>query len=269
MKKTLFFALLVLFFSVPICFSQENADEQEGEEIEIANDEESVDDTDEYYAEDDEESEEDFEEEEGGRRLPFISFIGTLGPIFTLNTDSSTSSAPSPVAFSGGLGALFFEEKPIFAELRVSFSMNYYLWDGKKARPAEVENRTATVPSFMIDVTGGHMFHFGNNYLGVAAGIGLLLRFAVLSHGVGEDDYGYTGDSSSSAKDDVSSINSWFYEGSNFFYPEAAITYYRYVSDAMKFGGELRGYFPVGSYSSGDGLDGMKVSLSVKVNFGF
>ena len=57
MKKTLFFALLVLFFSAPICFSQENADEQEGEEIEIANDEESVDDTDEYYAEDDEESE--------------------------------------------------------------------------------------------------------------------------------------------------------------------------------------------------------------------
>lgn len=275
MKKKWIVAFLFFLFSLNFCFAQENSAESDTDEaVEAeASDEES--DEEEYDEESDEETDDelalDDEDEDGEfeRRLKYVSFIGTLGPVFTLNTDSATKSAPSPVSFSGGLGALFFEDKIFSAELRVSFFMNYYLWDGKKARPAEVENRTATVPSFMIDLTGGHIFHFGNNYLGINAGVGLLLRFAVLSHGVGEDDYGYTGDSSSSAKDDVSSINSWFYENSNFFYPEAAITYYRYVSDFMKFGGELRVYFPTGSYSNGDGLDGMIVSLSVKVNFGF
>lgn len=280
MKKTFGAAFLIFLFSFQFCFAQENPESEENIESVISgetSDEEIEEDeangTEEESAEEsDSESDDELsfdDSEDFERRLRFVSFIGTLGPVFTLNTDSATKSAPSPVSFSGGLGALFFEDKPVSAELRVSFFMNYYLWDGKKARPAEVENRTATVPSFMIDLTAGHIFHFGNNYLGVNLGVGFLLRFAVLSHGVSDDDYGYTGDSSSSAKDDVSSINSWFYENTNFFYPEAAITYYRYISEYMKFGGELRGYFPTGSYSSGDGLDGMIVSLSVKVNFGF
>lgn len=209
-----------------------------------------------------------FDDTESSENPRFFSIIGTIGPALMINTDDSKNSAPSPVTFSVGAGATFFESFPVYGEARLLFFTNYYLWDGKNAQPAEVENRTATVLSFMLDLTGGHVFKFGRNFIEVNAGIGFLFRAGFLSLGVKENDPGHTGDSkTSTAKNDVSSIISWFYDGPNFLYPEVAISYLRQIKDSVKFGGELRVYFPAGTLSNGEFPDDMIFALSAKVGF--
>lgn len=209
-----------------------------------------------------------FDDTESSENPRFFSIIGTIGPTLMINTDDSKNSAPSPVTFSVGAGATFFESFPVYGEARLLFFTNYYLWDGKNAQPAEVENRTVTALSFMLDLTGGHVFKFGRNFIEVNAGIGFLFRAGFLSLGVKDDDPGYTGDSeTSTAKDDASSITSWFYDGSNFLYPEVAISYLRQIKGSVKFGGELRVYFPAGTLSNGEFPDDMIFALSAKVGF--
>lgn len=189
----------------------------------------------------------------------------TLGPEVMINTDSSKNSAPSPIMFSGGLGADFFEKSPVTAECRLSFFTNYYIWDGEDAQPAEIENRTAIALSLMLDMTAGHNFNFGKNSILVAAGAGFLARYGLLALGVDSGDLNpKTG---SKASDDVSDINSWFYKNVNFLYPEISITYMREIPKGMKAGCEFRAYFPLGSMMNGDGIDGMIYSLSLKVSF--
>ena len=210
------------------------------------------------------------EETDSAQKPRVVTLRATMGPLLMLNLDDDNGkkSAPSPVTFSAGVGAAFFDSKPIFAELRLAFFMNYYLWDGEKAQPAEIENRTATVLSFMLDITGGYSLKKGNNIFEFNAGLGLLLRFGFLSNGVKESDYGWTGNASTSnAGDDVDSINSWLMDGTNLLCPEVSFTYFRKVSDTMKFGGEARVYFPVGSIGRGDGFDGMMISISAKAGF--
>jgi len=192
------------------------------------------------------------------------AFFLTAGPMLMVNTDDETKSAPSPIMFSLGFGYDFLQDKNICGQVRGSFFTNYYLWDGENAQPAEIENRTATVISCMIDLLCGHNIYFGNdklNQITVSGGVGILTRLAFLSSGVNSD---------STTDDEVSSINSLFYSNMNFLYPELSITYLRAfpdIFDKKKFGGEFRMYFPLGSAISGDALDSMIFSLSVKIQF--
>ena len=196
------------------------------------------------------------------------SLFFTLGPKLMVNTDDHTKSAPSPIMYSLGVGGDFTLVNDILIQAHASFFTNYYLWDGEKAQPAEVENRTATALSAMIDLCSGYTFRLGqdkNHLLSFAAGAGFLLRHAILSNGVNSDDPNR--DTSTTAGDDVSSINGTFFSDLNFLYPETAISYSFLLSEDWKIGGEFRMYFPLGSMKNGDGADGMIFSLAAKLSY--
>ena len=185
-----------------------------------------------------------------------------------VNTDDSKKSAPSPVMYSLGVGGDFTFPNGILLQAHGAFFTNYYLWDGKDAQPAEVENRTATALSMMLDLTGGCKFAFGetkNHLLLFTAGAGIFLRHAILSGGVDSNDPNR--DTNTTAGDDVSSINGTFFSDLNFFYPEAAISYSYVLSEKWKIGGEARAYLPLGSLINDKGIDGMIFSLALKLSY--
>lgn len=196
------------------------------------------------------------------------SLFFTLGPKLMLNTDSSKKSAPSPIMYSLGVGGDFSFAKGLLLQAHASFFTNYYLWDGENARPAEVENRTATALSLMLDLTGGYTFALDEgkkHLLSLSGGLGFFIRHALLSNGVDADDLNR--ETGSSAGDDVSEINGTFFSGLNFLYPEFALSYSYILSENWKAGAEFRTYLPIGSLADGRGIDGMIFSLAAKLNY--
>ncbi len=199
------------------------------------------------------------EEKVSSKKTSSVFF--TMGPQIMYNSDSA--SAPTPIFYTLGLGANFFEDKNMLLQTRMSFSTNYYLWNGENAKPAEVENRTATVINSMIDLTG--MYTWGQtNKIQAGAGLGIFARLGFLSDGVDSSSRG--SEENTTASDDVSSINSWFWSDLHFLYPELTASYtYEYAK--WQIGGEIRLYIPLGSLVTGEGMDGFMATASVKIIF--
>jgi len=193
----------------------------------------------------------------------YSTFI-SLGPQIMYNSDSGNNSAPSPINYSFGLGMNFFEDKPVIFQPRLSFSTNYYLWNGEDAKPAEIENRTATALNFMLDLNA--LYSIGKNYTFQAGGgLGIFARYGILSSGVDSEDAGGTSDST--AGKDVDSINSWFWSDLHFLYPQIVFSYTYMLEGGWQVGAESHFYFPLGSLTSGDGFDGFMCTFSFKVIF--
>ncbi|WP_407427357.1 hypothetical protein [Treponema sp.] len=193
------------------------------------------------------------------------SLFITAGPKLMLNTDDSSRSAPSPVMYSLGLGCDFLHKEKISFQTHASFFTNYYLWDGKKAQPAEVENRTGTALSLMIDLTCGRTFSVSeskNHMFSVMGGLGFLARYALLSNGVNEDDLNR--ETSTTAKNDISDINSDFYKNLNFIYPEILLSYTYNFSQNWKIGTDFRTYIPISSIINDSSFDSMIFSFALK-----
>ena len=191
------------------------------------------------------------------------TFFVSIGPTLVINTDASTKSAPSPVSFSGGVGGTLFQNAPVSFEPRLTFFTNYYLWDGEAAHPAEVENRTATVLSFLVDMDTVKIFRRGKNEFHIGGGVSVLARVAMLSGGVDSDDAG--GTDTSTAGDDVSSISSYFWSDLRFLYPNITGCWLYALPNGWKAGASASVYVPLGSLMHGDGVDGMLVSLAFRI----
>ncbi len=196
-------------------------------------------------------------------KLKAWDFFFTLGPMGMLNTNEDTAGAPSPIMFSGGIGFEFFNDKPVNFQPKISFFSCYYLWDGEKAIPAEVENRTSLVPSLLLDLDLSHTWIINKNAIQAGAGISVLGRYGLLANGVNEDDRG--GTDTSTAGKDVKSINSWFYQDLNFLYPNITISWMRQLESKWHAGLEARFYIPLGSLTSGNGLNNSLAFLGIKV----
>lgn len=186
-----------------------------------------------------------------------------MGIQFMLNTASKEKSAPSPVLFDIGGGAIINITDLISLEPHLNFWTQYYLYDGKDALPAEVEHRTATMLCFMFDIPVGFNFKIGNHTLTPGAGLGLLLRFGFLSNGVKSNDRGTTG----TADNDVEKINSWMFEKARFLYPEIFFAWDYKISEDFSAGAVLRCYIPIGSIIDGKGLDATIINLSARFIF--
>lgn len=201
-------------------------------------------------------------EAEGQRRKYF--WIFDMGPIMTVNTESRAKSAPSPIAFSCGMGVKLFTDQKISFTPEISFFTNYYLWDGKNALPAEVENRTATVLSFLIDLPAVYNIETGKDYsFEAGAGLAFLARYGLLSHGVKSSDPGVSGD----AKGDVEKINGWLMSDMRFLFPELTGAWNYKISERLQAGLAMRIYFPLGSLINGRGLDAMMIRVSARLLF--
>lgn len=193
------------------------------------------------------------------------SFIFTGGLTYMLSTGDVAISAPSPIIYSLGIGYSFKIGSFFIIQPRLTGWMQFYSWDADTAYayPAEVEFRTATVFSFMIDIpfiislgTEKNSFEFG-------AGLGILPRFGILSNDVSASDTGTSG----TAESDVAEINSWLWSNARYLYPEAVISYTRMLKENWHVGAEYRFYLPLGSLVSGHGMDSMMMTFALRLSF--
>lgn len=188
-------------------------------------------------------------------------FFFTLGPSLYINTDKN--SAPSPVSFCGGAGLDLFKSSAISLQPKLSIFTNYYLWNGEYARPAEIENRTAIVFSFLLDIDAVHRWNTGKNIIEAGAGLSFLARAGMLANGVNSEDSG--GTENSTAGKDISSINKWFYKDMNFLYPNLMFSYMRMLESRWLAGFETKLYFPLGAMIDGRALDTMIIFAGIKI----
>lgn len=187
----------------------------------------------------------------------------TTGLNLTLNLASKDNSAPSPLSYIIGGGAILNITDFISIEPRLDFWTMYYLFDGKDALPAEIEHRTSTVLCFMLDIPVGFNFRKNNHTFTPGAGLGILARFSFLSNGIKDNDKGVTG----SAKEDASKIASWFWSNARFLYPEIFFAWDYKIAEKLKVGLIAKIYFPFGSIISGHGLDATIINISTRLVF--
>ena len=194
-----------------------------------------------------------------------IDFTLSFTPTLIVNTDKPQNSAPSPVVYPISLGLVFPDNNFISFQPRLSFFTNYYLWNKKGAYPAEIENRTATAFSFLLDLPAAFTFKPKEKHMfNLTAGPSLLIRFATLSNGVNEDDPGYNGNT---ASEDLSKINDYFWKDANFLYLETSFDYLYKITEKISFGPEVRFYMPLGQIFSGNGLNASMLSWGIKARF--
>ena len=172
-------------------------------------------------------------------------------------------SAPSPAAFSLAFGAIWPNKAFLSFQPRLAFWTGYYLWDGKNALPAEVENRTALALNFMLDLPAVATFRFSKFQAEAGMGLGILARAALLANGVSEGDSGASG----SAGGDKSEIQKWFWGNARFLYLEFLGGWEWNFTPRIAAGFELRYYLPIGSLTTGRGLDASIIALDAKLIF--
>lgn len=192
-------------------------------------------------------------------------FFLTAGLLGILNTHSGTHSAPSPILFSPGFGADIHLHENLFLQPRINLFYTYYLWNRNMALPAEVENRTATVPALLLDVpVVCSIAERGTMTAQAGGGLALLARFGILSNGVsaGDKNRDYP---NRTAKQDVSDINAFFYQDFRWLYPELTGNIMFTLSNGWKVGASGTLYIPLGSIMSGDGLNSTMLNLCARL----
>jgi hypothetical protein len=134
-------------------------------------------------------------------------------------------SAPSPLC--GILGAEYrypFRPSIDFAP-SASLFVTRYLWGNDRALPAEIENRTAYVPSILLDAS--FLYHFEKNrfLFSFGGGPGILVRAGFLESGVSSS--AQNPGEELDAGDQVDAINGYFWESLRWFYPmlQAGVRY--------------------------------------------
>ncbi|MGN0739304.1 MAG: hypothetical protein ACI4LX_03945 [Treponema sp.] len=191
--------------------------------------------------------------------LPYFN----TGTQITVNTASKEKSAPSPVSFLIGGGAVINFNNLISLEPKLDFWSMYYLYDGENALPAEVEHRTATVLCFMLDIPVGFNFHLGENTFTAGCGLGFLIRLSLLSNGVKQNDSGATG----TAQGDTDEISKWFWSNARFLYPEIFVSWDYRITESLRAGIVAKAYFCIGSLVDGRGLDGTVINIAARFIF--
>lgn len=193
-----------------------------------------------------------------------MDFTLTFEPTLIVNTDNPKNSAPAPIVYPLSFGIVFPKETFISFQPRISFFTNYYLWNSNGAYPAEIENRTATVFSFLFDFPAALTFYPAEKHsIDVGIGPSVLARFAVLSHSVHGSDAGYNGNT---ASDDVAEINKYFWKDANFLFIDTYFSYLYKFTEQLKAGPELKFYLPCSVFSRKD-LNAAMISLGIKARF--
>ncbi len=178
--------------------------------------------------------------------------VFTFGPLGMLNTQEN--SAPSPIVFSLGAGANIRMLQQLSITPHATFFANYYLLDGDKVLPAEIEHRSAYVPSIMLDIPATWDLRTQNTIFRVGAGVSLLFRFAFLANDVPD-----------TVQDEIDTMNSLLYKGGEFFYPSVHISWDRLFDQGITVGIGAKAYLPVGSLGKDLGLHNGIASIGIRL----
>ncbi|HZK20286.1 MAG TPA: hypothetical protein VFC68_06140 [Treponemataceae bacterium] len=164
------------------------------------------------------------------------NFFLELGHLSIINTVKN--SAPTPHLFSLGAGY----EIPINPWLsfspQTSIYVATYLWNNElqTALPAEIEHRTTTVPSLIIQIPAKFVISTEMFRIGIQPGLSFFLRYGIQSTKILENEQA-----------DVSRINKWFYSKGRFFYPSLQINLDRFFTKKIRAGIAATVYLPIGS----------------------
>ena len=190
-----------------------------------------------------------------------VDFVLQFEPALYLNTESTLVSAPSPIVYPVSIGFLWPCYSKVAVQPTLSFFMMNHLLYQDKAVPAEIENRTTTTLSFMLNVPVSFSFFLSNSRFQVCAGPGILMRFGLLSPGVKESDSGWTG----SAADDVTAINNWFWNDMRWLYLSTGASWLYNLDSNLEAGPVINISIPVGGLISDQDAQGMLISLGIKI----
>ena len=190
-----------------------------------------------------------------------LDIVLQFEPGVYINTESTLVSAPSPIVYPVTFGILWPNESRISIQPTLSFFLMYHLMYNNRALPAEIENRTTTTLSFMLNIPAVYSIILSKSRFQISAGAGLLIRFGFLSLGVKDYDYGWTG----SAAGDVSAINTWFWNDMRWFYLTAGVSWLYNLTPQLKAGPVINCYIPVGGLINDHDAQGMLISLGIKI----
>jgi len=189
-------------------------------------------------------------------------FVASMGPAVYLNTNSTLVSAPSPIVYPITFGMIWPNYTFLAFEPTLSFFYMYHLYYDGIALPAEIENRTTFTLSFILNLPVVFSIYYGHNRLQLNAGLAMLMRYGLLANGVNGDDYGYLG----TAADDVSAINKWFWKNARFLYVSAGASWLFGLTGNLKAGPTANIYIPVGTVFSGENVQGMIITVGMKIS---
>ena len=203
-----------------------------------------------------------YEETEPAQQTPFpIDFVMQFEPALYLNTESTLVSAPSPIVYPISIGFLWPDRSTFAIQPTLSFFMMQHLLYEDKALPAEIENRTTTTLSFMLNIPVVFSLFLDNSQFQFTAGPGILMRFGLLSPGVKEEDSGWSG----SAGSDVEKINEYFWNDMRWFYANLGASWLYDLTPQLRAGPTINVYLPVGGLISDQSAQAMIISAGIKI----
>ncbi len=186
--------------------------------------------------------------------LARINPLITAGPLGILNTQEN--SAPSPIVFSVGAGAQIQILEQMSVSPHISFFANYYMWELEQVVPAEIEHRSAYVPSLLLDIPATWDIRTSNSIFRLGGGVSFLFRFALLANNV-----------PSSVQEDIDNMNEWFWQGGEFFYPHVQLSWDYMLENDMFVGLGAKAYLPVGSLIKGQGVHNGIATIGIRLGF--
>ena len=191
-----------------------------------------------------------------------IDIILQFEPTLYLSPESKRNNSNIVNIFYGfTFGASFPRDYFVSFQPTVSFFSMNHIWHGNIALPTEIENRTTTTLSFMLNLPAAFNFLFEKSRIQLTAGVGAFLRFGILSNGVNDNDSGYSG----SAAGDVKLINNWFWEKARWLYASFGASWLYNITSKIKIGPVLNVYVPFTSIIEYKKPQDMIISLGVKI----
>lgn len=195
-----------------------------------------------------------------------MDFVMQFEPGMYMNLHSKDAagnyvSGPSPIIFPLSIGVLWPNYTFIAIQPSLSFFSTDYLYYDGMALPAEIEHRTATSLSFMVNIPLVFTLFIRNSRFQLNGGIGGLLQFGLRSAGVDENDSGYSG----SAGKDVKLINDYFWDNMHWLYLTTGVSWLYNVNSQLRFGPTFNAYIPLGALIGDQDLQGLMLTAGIKI----
>ena len=188
-------------------------------------------------------------------------FIMQFEPGIYINTQSPLVSAPSPIVYPISVGFIWPDAALLAIQPTLSFFMMQHLYYEDMALPAEIENRTSTTLSFMLNIPAVYSIFLENSRFQITGGLGIFMRFGLLSPGVKEDDSGWSG----SAGEDVTKINEYFWGNARWLYLTLGGSWLYDLTPELRAGPVMNISIPLGGLISDQDAQGMLISLGIKI----
>lgn len=157
------------------------------------------------------------ENDENKKDVVTIPYGFYFGPKFVVNqVDEEKLYTPFEASFALGFEYEYRVAKYFKIEPSLELSFLHHLWTGKMASLAELENRTAFTFVFTAELPFMLPFDIQRWTLSFGTSLAVLIRFSALDLGVKAGDIGRN---RITAKEEISKINSYFWQEGRWFCP--------------------------------------------------